>query len=174
MPDVRCDFCGATGESGLKFITGSSTAACERCVRAMFWRIQDESSAGEWWRRLGLNRSSAQVDIRIFLAMLPSICLIWVIGSRLMVDAPIWTVRIVLGLVAVVIVAFITVLLMAVVERAIAQGRIAAIGLWAAWFVCGWLIWLPAGAIAAVEGAIGGTVLVFVVLALARRMEGPG
>jgi len=167
--DVVCDFCGADAASGRGFLTGQSAAVCEQCIRGMYWRVQEESWPGRCWRALGFNRTPAEIQTRVWIALLPSLALAWILVDYFAASlAPSLSIRGILNLLGYAGVCLVlTLLILPMVERALTRKSPLAIVLWLLWVGPAWWLWFQVGVSAGLVGATGAGALLYLVMRLA-------
>jgi hypothetical protein len=173
--DTRCGFCGRKASEGGTILAGESAAICAQCIRAMYWKIQEQSRCGRCWRALGWHRAQAEIDVRAMLALVPSVALAWItVGAPWTPDFSMtpWFGRVVAGLAGVAVGTAYLVALMVAAEGALAGRRTSKILLWSSWVAAGGAIWWSTGWTAAAAGSAGASLILYLVLRrLAAQMN---
>ena len=161
---THCDFCGRSRDDGGILFSGANGTICEQCVRGMYWKVQEEGRLGRVWRALGWHRTSAEVDVRVMLAVVPSVALAW-IGAPILLDhAPSLATRTVWFLTVLAITAVLTLVLMIVAEHALASRAGSKVLLWCVWLGAAAALWSPIGWTPAFVAAGAAAVLLYLIL----------
>jgi hypothetical protein len=170
-----CTLCDRTpDEGGLFLVAPNGITICERCIRDLYWRVQEEHRPGYLWRAMGLHRTRAERDTRFMLAVVPALVLAWVVTPTLRAAIAFlssfgWRAEAILVLLA--LIAVFLPMFVVVADRALSRNVGSQILLWAAWTIAGGVIWWPAGWPAALGGAVSAVTLLYFVVRRASSSQ---